>query len=42
MKDEAIEALETVREDLRLAELRAQQARAEALAFARERAEASG
>lgn len=42
MKDQAIEALETVREDLRLAELRAQQARAEALAFARERAEASG
>ena len=42
MKDEAIDALETVREDLRLAELRAQQARAEALAFARERAEASG
>lgn len=42
MKDDAIEALETVREDLRLAELRAQQARAEALAFARERAEASG
>ena len=41
MKDEAIDALETVREDLRLAELRAQQARAEALAFARERAEAS-
>lgn len=42
MKDQAIDALETVREDLRLAELRAQQARAEALAFARERAEASG
>ena len=42
MKDQAIEALETVREDLRLAELRAQQARAEALAFARARAEASG
>jgi len=42
MKDEAIDALETVREDLRLAELRAQQARAEALAFARERADASG
>ena len=38
MKDEAIEALETVREDLRLAELQARQARAEALAFARERA----
>ncbi len=42
MKDEAIEALETVREDLRLAELRAQEARAEALAFARARAESSG
>jgi hypothetical protein len=42
MKDQAIEALETVREDLRLAELRAEQARAEALAFARARAEASG
>lgn len=42
MKDQAIEALETVREDLRLADLRAQQARAEALAFARARAEASG
>ena len=42
MKDQAIEALETVREDLRLAELRAREARAEALAFARERAEASG
>lgn len=42
MKDEAIEALESVREDLQLAELRARQARAEALAFARERAEASG
>lgn len=42
MKDQAIEALETVREDLRLAELRARQARAEALAFARSRAEASG
>lgn len=40
MKDEAIAALETVRDDLRLAELRAQEARAEALALARERAAA--
>jgi len=38
MKDEAIGALETVRDDLRLAELRAEQARAEALELARERA----
>jgi hypothetical protein len=41
MKEEAIDALETVREDLRAAELRARQAHAEALALARERAAAS-
>ena len=41
MKEDAIDALETVREDLRLAELRAQQARAEAFALARERAASS-
>jgi len=40
MKDEAIAALETVRDDLRLAERRAEEARAEALALARERAAA--
>ena len=40
MKDGAIAALETVRDDLRLAELRAQEAKAEALALARERAAA--
>jgi membrane protease YdiL (CAAX protease family) len=38
MKEEAIDALETVREDLRLAELRAREALAEALALQRERA----
>ena len=41
MKEDAIDALETVREDLRLAELRAQQARAEAFALARGRAASS-
>ena len=40
MKEDAIDALETVREDLRLADLRAREARAEALALAHERAEA--
>ena len=38
MKDQAIAALETARDDLRAAELRAQQAREDALALARERA----
>jgi hypothetical protein len=41
MKEDAIDALETVREDLRLAELRAREARAEAFALARERAASS-
>lgn len=41
MKEDAIAALETVREDLRLAELRAEEARLEALALQRERMSAT-